>query len=114
MADNTLGLLGIAKKAGKTAVGEAPVDAAVRAGHAQLILTAADAAENSVRRAARFAEKGGVPWIRTPWTRDELGEAVGRTSCAMLALTDAGLAASLTRRLGGPEDSPTDRREKPL
>ena len=101
MSDSALHLLGIARKAGRVAVGEEPVDAAVRAGHARLILAAADAAENSVRRAARFAGSGGAPWLQTPWTKAELGGAVGRASCAMLAVTDFGLAASLAQRLAG-------------
>ena len=40
-----------------------------------------------------------------PYTKGELGGTVGRASCAMLALTDVGLAAALLARLaaGAPE-----------
>lgn len=97
--DNTLHLVGIAKKARRVEVGEEPVGAAARARQARLIVLAADAAENTQRRAAHFAEAGNTPWVLCPYTKAELGRAVGRTSCAMLAFTDAGLASSFVGKL---------------
>ena len=93
--DNVLHLLGIARKAGRVEVGEEPVGASARARQARLILVASDAADNSARRAAHFAQAGKAPWFRVPYTKGELGGTVGRASCAMLALTDVGLAAAL-------------------
>ena len=103
--DNVLHLLGIARKAGRVEVGEEPVGASARARQARLILVASDAADNSARRAAHFAQAGKAPWFRVPYTKGELGGTVGRASCAMLALTDVGLAAALLARLaaGTPE-----------
>ena len=80
-------------------MGEEPAGAACRARQARVLLVAADAADNSIRRAARFAEAGQIPWLKTPWDKGTLGGAVGRTACAMLALTDAGLAAALVEKL---------------
>ena len=97
--DNVLHLLGIARKAGRVEVGEEPVGASARARQARLILVASDAADNSARRAAHFAQAGKAPWFRVPYTKGELGGTVGRASCAMLALTDVGLAAALLARL---------------
>ena len=97
--DSALRLLGIARKAGRVEVGEEPAGAACRARQARLLLVAADAADNSVRRAAHFAEAGKVPWLRAPWDKGTMGGAVGRSACAMLALTDAGLAAALAEKL---------------
>ncbi len=97
--DNGLSLIGLAKKAGRLEIGEEPVGAACRARQAKLLVLAGDAAENTLRRAAHFAEAGNAPWVKAPFTKAELGMAVGRTSCAMAALTDAGLAASLLKKL---------------
>ena len=58
--DPILHLIGLAKKAGKLEIGEEPVGAACRARHAKLVLLAADAAPNTVRRAAHFGEAGRV------------------------------------------------------
>mgnify|MGYP005899944099 CR=1 FL=1 len=101
--DNVLHLLGIARKAGRVEVGEEPVGASARARQARLILVASDAADNSARRAAHFAQAGKAPWFRVPYTKGELGGTVGRASCAMLALTDAGLAASLVKKLAAAD-----------
>ena len=97
--DPILHLLGLARKAGKVEVGEEPVGAVCRSRHARLVLLAVDAAPNTRRRAAHFGEAGNVLWLETPYTKEELGSLFGRGSCAMLALTDAGLAASIVDKL---------------
>ncbi len=99
MTDNALSLLGLALRGNHLAVGEEPVAEACKTGRAELVLTAADAAGNSADRARRWAEAGGVPWIPAPWTKEELGGALGRSVCAMAALTDRGLAAALAGKL---------------
>ncbi len=97
--DPILHLLGLARKAGRLELGEEPVGAACRARQARLVLLAADAAANTCRRAAHFGEAGDVLWLTLPFTKAELGLALGRGSCAMLALTDVGFAASLVQKL---------------
>lgn len=97
--NSILHLIGIAKKAGRLEIGEEPVGGACRARQAKLILLAADAAENSARRAKHFAEGGDAHAVVTPFTKEELGGCVGRSSCAMMAVTDAGLAAALVKKL---------------
>ena len=96
---NALSLIGLALKAGKIEIGEEPVGNVCRAHTAKVLLLAADAAENSVHRAERFAEEGKISCITVPFTKAELGYALGRTSCAMVAFTDAGLASSLMNKL---------------
>ena len=101
--NSVLHLIGIARKAGRLEIGEEPVGACARAHRAKLIAAAADAAENSLRRAAHFAQQGNTPWLKLPVSKGELGMAVGRTSCAMLAVTDAGLACALAEKLAAAE-----------
>ena len=97
--DPVLHLLGLARKAGRLELGEEPVGAVCRARQAKLVLLAADAASNTYRRAAHFGEAGDVLWLTLPFTKAELGLALGRGSCAMLALTDVGFASSLVQKL---------------
>lgn len=97
--DNALKLLGLALKAGRLEVGEEPVGAVARARKAKLLILASDAAPNTVRRAAHFGEAGNVLFLTTPFTKAELGFSVGRSSCAMMAFTDPGFAASFTKKL---------------
>ena len=59
--DNVLRLTGLARKAGRLAVGEEPVGEAARSRTAKLILVAADAAENTLRRAHRLLARPSCP-----------------------------------------------------
>ncbi|MBO5340754.1 MAG: 50S ribosomal protein L7 [Oscillospiraceae bacterium] len=97
--DPILHLLGLARKAGRLEIGEEPVGAVCRARHAKLVLIASNAAPNTCRRAAHFGEAGSVLWLSLPQTKEELGLSLGRSSVAMLALTDIGLANSVVKKL---------------
>ncbi len=101
--DNALRLIGLARKAGKLEIGDEPVGAAARARQAKLILVAEDAAANTYRRAGHFGESGNVLFLTVPFTKAELGNALGRTSCAMLAMMDTGFAASLIKKLAAED-----------
>lgn len=97
--DNILHMVGLALKAGWLEVGEEPVGAACRARDCRLILVARDAADNSFRRVKHFADAGQCLWVSVPYTKEELGEAVGRTACAMAAVTDIGFAEAIGQKL---------------
>ena len=97
--DPILHLLGLAKKAGRLEIGEEPVGAVCRAGQARLVLLASDAAPNTRRRASHFSQAGKVPCLEAPFTKEELGLVLGRSSCAMLSLTDAGFSAAVAEKL---------------
>ena len=102
--DKVLSLLGLAKKAGRLEAGEEPVGAAARARDARVILLASDAADNTMRRAKHFAEAGACLCTVIPATKDELGRAVGRSSCAMLAVTDIGFAEAAAKKLAAIDE----------
>ena len=105
MTDSALTLLGLALRGGNLAVGEEPVAEACKTRRARLVLSAADAADNSVERAGRVAQLGGVPWARVPWDKETLGGALGRRLCAVAALTDRGLAAALAGKLAAADET---------
>lgn len=98
-SERFLSLLGLAKRGGRLAVGEEPVEAAARARDARVLLLASDAADNTRRRVEHFARAGQCLWLRIPFSKDELGKALGRPSVAVAALTDVGLAAAAVHRL---------------
>ena len=103
--DKLLNLIGLAKKAGKLEVGEEPVGAAARARHARLILIASDAADNTRRRAKHFGDAGECICLEIPAAKGELGKALGRTSCAMAALTDIGFAEAVAKKLAEADEA---------
>lgn len=97
--ERILSLLGLAHKAGRVEIGEEPVGSAARAKKARIILVAGDAAASSVRRAMGFANAGSCLCLVIPATKEQLGRALGRTSCAMAAVTDIGFADAVTGKL---------------
>jgi len=97
--NNILSLLGLALRGGNVAVGEEPVEAVARAKDARVLLVASDAADNTRRRAVHFAEAGQCLWLTVPFTKADLGQATGRSSAAIVAVTDIGLANAIVRRL---------------
>lgn len=99
MQHNILTLLGLVKRAGMLEIGEEPVEAAARAKDARVLLLAQDAADNTARRVRHFAEAGNCLWLRIPFTKEELGKSLGRTSCAIVAVTDIGFAANIVGKL---------------
>ena len=97
--DNILSLLGLSLRGGRLVMGEEPVEGVARARDARVLLLASDAADNTRRRIEHFADEGQCMWLRVPFTKEELGRALGRTSVAVAAITDIGLAAAVARRL---------------
>ena len=101
--ERILSMLGLAHKAGRVEIGEEPVGSAARARKARIILVASDAAAGSVRRAMSFANTGNCLCLVIPATKNELGRALGRTSCAMAAVTDIGFADAVAKKLAALE-----------
>ena len=101
--DKALNYLSLARKAGRIELGEEPVGAAARAKKARLIMVASDAGDHSWRRAKSFAAGTEQLCMKVPFTKDQMGEAIGRTSLAMAAFTDPALALAFVKALGDPE-----------
>lgn len=101
--NRTLGLLSISRKGGNLTVGEEQVGAIARAGRARLLLVASDASDHTVRRARSFVAGTAQPMLILPFTKDELGQALGVASCAIAAITDVRLAQAFVKTLGEPE-----------
>ena len=98
--DRALNYLALGRKAGLIELGEEPVGAAARAQKARLVLVAQDAGDHTWRRAKSFVAGTNQLCLKVPYTKDELGMAIGRTSLAIAAITDAPLALALVKSLG--------------
>ncbi len=101
--DKALNYLSLARKAGRIELGEEPVGAAARARRARLLVVASDAGDHTWRRAKSFVSGTDQQCIRVPFTKDELGQAIGRTSLALAALTDPALALAFLTALDQPQ-----------
>ena len=101
--NKALQYLSIARKGGMAELGEEPVGAVAREGKAHVILVAGDASDHIWRRAKSFAAGTDQQCVRLKATKEEMGFAVGRTSLAIAAVTDARLALALVTALDEPE-----------
>ena len=84
-------LLGLARKARKLEIGEEPCGIACRSGKAKLLLT--------FRRARSYCRAGKPPYLCVPFTKDELGDALGCNACALCAILDAPFAKAFLEDL---------------
>ena len=100
--DRALNYLALGRKAGLIELGEEPVGAAARAQKARLVLVAQDAGDHTWRRAKSFVAGTNQLCLKVPYTKDELGQATGRTALAMAAFTDPAMALAFVKALGDP------------
>ena len=96
--NSVLQLMGLAKRAGRLALGEDMVAEAIQNHKARLILLAADTGEATLRRTQKRAGDR-VPVLQIAADKAEMGGALGRESCAVCALTDLGLASKTATAL---------------
>ncbi len=97
--NKALNYMALARKAGLIELGEEPVGAAARAQHARLVVVASDASDHTWRRAQSFVSGTQQLCIRVPFTKDDLGLAIGRSSLAIAAFTDPALALAFVKAL---------------
>ena len=97
--DKALNYMSLARKAGLIELGEEPVGAAARAQKARLVAVAKDAGDHTWRRAKSFVAGTDQVCVHTPYTKDEMGQATGRTSLALAAFTDPAMALAFLKAL---------------
>jgi len=101
--DKALNYMSLARKAGRIELGEEPVGAVARARKARLVIVASDATDHTWRRAKSFVEGSEQICLKVPYSKDQLGQAIGRTELALAAFTDPAMALSFVKALEQPE-----------
>ena len=90
------GLIGLAKRAGKTADGSFQAEEAVRSGKARLLLVAGDASEGTRKRLSDKCRYYRVPYF-VFGNREKLGKAVGEAERVCVGICDSGFAGAITK-----------------
>lgn len=103
MNNDALRMTGMALRAGRLEVGDEASGDACQYKRCRLLLLTSDAGEGAQRRAAYFADEGQCLLAELPCSKEELGAALGRKSCAMAAVTDLGLAQAIVQKLAQEE-----------
>ncbi|HUF49459.1 MAG TPA: ribosomal L7Ae/L30e/S12e/Gadd45 family protein [Longimicrobiales bacterium] len=104
-SDRTLGLLGMAARAGAVIPGTDRVRDAARGDGLRFVLLATDASENSREKLVPLLTARSISHV-TRYDRNELGAAVGRGPLSAVGVTDRALADRLQVLL---RDSPAQR-----
>lgn len=95
MDDKALGLLGIARRAGRLSLGHDAAKSAVLAGRARLCLISADASDRLEREFSRMTQgEKSIPLRRVRYTMEQLHHAIGART-GVLTVDDDGFAEKL-------------------
>lgn len=95
-------LLGLAKRAGRTASGEFSTEKEVKSGRAALVIVAQDASDNTKKKFRNMCEFYQVP-VYFYGTKDELGHSMGLEMRSSMALLDEGFAKSVEKHLNNAD-----------
>ena len=101
--DKALNYLALAKRGRLVELGEEPVGAITRTGTGYLVVVASDASDHTWRRAKSFVAGTEQQCLKVPFTKEELGFVVGRTSLAIAAFTDVSMALAFVKGLPDQE-----------
>lgn len=96
-ADKLLGLLGLARRAGRLGMGFSAVEKMVTRGENPLVITAADLGDSLKRKVSRWQPVRGV--VADVLTGEDLARALGRDKIAVVGVSDSGFVKGI-RRLG--------------
>lgn len=100
MQDNILSFIGLARKAGSLELGAEKVYEMSSIGRCKLVLLASDVSANTEKAVHNTCGHKGIPVIKTGYTKEEIGPAVGYSQCAVLTVIDTGFAQSLAQKMG--------------
>lgn len=93
-----LGMLGLARRAGKVLPGMPLTQKAVRGGRARLVIIASDASENTKKAAVSMCT-----YYRTGYEicfdKEQLSGAIGTADTAVMTVTDAGFAKAILDKI---------------
>ena len=91
--EKVLGLLGLARRAGRLAMGATAVEKMVRRGRPPVVIIAHDAGENQRRRFASLGTIRGL--IPDLLGREDLAGRLGRSELVVVAVNDVGFVRGL-------------------
>lgn len=105
MNNSYLGLLGLARRAGKLEIGDEAVKGACSRNLAKLLLVASDASERTKATFESIAESIELPCVTVSETREEIGNALGKRPSAVVAICDTGFSAAIAKKLSEVSES---------
>lgn len=97
--DKAIGLLGLARKAGKLQTGEETVGSLLLQKRARLTVLASDAGSAVARKMRGMAEGTHQRVMELPYDKQTLGAALGKQSVSVAAFADVSMALAFVKAL---------------
>ena len=97
--NKAVGLLGLARKAGKLQTGEETVSSMLLQKHARLTVLADDAGAAAARKMRSLAEGTRQRVLVVPFDKQTLGAVLGRQSVSVAAFSDVSMALAFVKAL---------------
>jgi len=94
MNDKVMGMLGLARRAGKIIFGSDAAVSAVRSGGAKLVIMAEDASERTKKLMTNKCKSFSVP-LYVFSNATELGNKIGKSDISVLAVSDKNFAKAI-------------------
>jgi ribosomal protein L7Ae-like RNA K-turn-binding protein len=91
MSNRIYSFIGLARKAGAVAMGEALAEQAVKRKKACLVLVTLDASDNTVKKIETALYGSDIPMIRFG-NKEDLGHILGKSAFSVIAITDKGFS----------------------
>ena len=98
-----IGMFGLARRSGGIEIGEDRIKTALGEHKIKAVFIASDAADNARRKAEQTALFAKAPSFILPFTKAELGAAVGRGDVAAAAITDIEFAYGIASKVAADE-----------
>lgn len=97
MNERLMGLIGLAMKANKLAVGDGRATDRIRSGNAFLVLVSNDASDNTIKKYTNMCEFRELELLKLDIDRFEFGQSIGRNFAVTAAVCDKGFANSMIK-----------------
>lgn len=101
--DSVLGMIGLAKRAGKICTGAEICEAAIKKGKSKLIIIAGDISDNGKKAITDACKYYNVKYIEYA-DKKKLGNFTGSDERAVVSVNDTGFAETILKKYAGAYD----------
>lgn len=109
MTDNTAGMIGLARRAGKLELGCDCTKESVAINKTRLVLLANDCSPRLAKDFENMQKQYIFHIIRLPYSKAQLSAMLGSTDCAVCGVTDISFAAEIAKRLAALSGNDSER-----
>ncbi|AZV56310.1 ribosomal L7Ae/L30e/S12e/Gadd45 family protein [Clostridium sp. AWRP] len=99
MVDKFLQFMGLIKRAGKLLEGYNKCEEAIRRNRVYFVIMSQDVSKNTWEKFLNYNDKYKVPVVKTIYTGEEIGSAIGSSEIKVVGVTDKNMSKALMNLL---------------